>query len=183
MAHYIALAVPIIPMLISIVNNRCLDSLDGSLKTSGADNPEKLISVLIPARNEEQKIGTCIKHILSQEYTNLEILVLDDESVDNTSDIVSSFSDSRVGLIRGQPLPDGWTGKNWACHQLSQNAKGEYFVFSDADTTLGKRVLKLALIALETKKLDLLTFVPRRVSRHISERFMFPFIDWANLCW
>ena len=54
MAHYIALAVPIIPMLISIVNNRCLDSLDGSLKTSGADNPEKLISVLLPARNEEQ---------------------------------------------------------------------------------------------------------------------------------
>ena len=182
-AHYIALAVPIIPMVIGIVNNRCLDSLDDYFQTSGEDKPEKLISVLIPARNEEQKIGLCIKHLLSQDYTNLEILVLDDESIDNTGDIVSSFNDSRVRLIKGQPLPDGWTGKNWACHQLSQNANGEFFVFSDADTTLGKRVLTLALIALKTKKLDLVTLVPRRVTSNISERFMFPFIDWAIFCW
>ena len=64
-AHYIALAVPIIPMVIGIVNNRCLDSLDDYSQTSSEDKPEKLISVLIPARNEEQKIGLCIKHLLS----------------------------------------------------------------------------------------------------------------------
>ena len=51
MAHYIALAVPIIPMVIGIVNNRCLDSLDDYFQTSDEDKPEKLISVLIPARN------------------------------------------------------------------------------------------------------------------------------------
>ncbi len=181
--HYIVLSFPIIPLVIGIVNNRGLSSLGDSFQSPITDNVGKLVSVLIPARNEEQNIGACIKHVLAQEHSNLEILVLDDNSVDNTGNIVSSFNDSRVRLIKGKPLPDGWTGKNWACHQLSQNANGEFFVFTDADTTLGKRVLKLALIVLEAKKLDLLTLIPKRLCHHISERFMFPFIDWAIFCW
>jgi Glycosyl transferase family 2 len=87
-----------------------------------ADAP--LVSVLVPARNEEESIGACIDALLAQDYPNLEIVVLDDDSTDGTAATVSSRRDPRLRLVTGAPLPDGWTGKNWACHQLATQARG-----------------------------------------------------------
>ena len=181
--YYAILTVPIIPAFICIVNNKWLPVLGDFFVPPGPHMSDKLVSVLIPARNEEGKIGACLDHVVSQKYTNLEILVLDDDSIDNTGDVVASFNDQRVRLIKGQPLPVGWVGKNWACHQLSENANGDFFIFLDADTILEKRVLELSVSVLRSKKIDLLTLIPRRISAHFVERLMFPFIDWAIFCW
>ena len=90
----------------------------------------KKVSLLIPARNEEGFIGDCLRSLLIQDHPNIEIVVLDDYSTDRTKTIVESIGE-RVKLIPSSPLPNGWTGKNWACHQLSQHATGEVFFFID----------------------------------------------------
>ena len=94
------------------------------------------VSILIPARNEENRISECLESLISQCNNVIEIIVLDDRSVDSTSEIVMGFSelDSRVKLMAGEELPSGWIGKHWACHQLSRVARGKYLLFIDADT-------------------------------------------------
>ncbi len=89
--------------------------------------PAPLISVLIPARNEEANIGACLESLRQQDYPNFEILVLDDSSTDRTADMVASIAaeDPRVRLLRGRPLLPGWAGKPFACHQLEQWAAGQ----------------------------------------------------------
>ncbi len=84
----------------------------------------KFVSVLIPARNEESNIKECLDSILNQKYKNFEVIVINDESADNTYKIVQDISlkSDRIKLISGKPLPEKWVGKNWACSQLSGNA-------------------------------------------------------------
>ena len=111
--------------------------------------PAPLISVLIPARNEEANIGTCLESLRRQDYPNFEILVLDDSSTDRTADIVASIAaeDPRVRLLRGRPLLPGWAGKPFACHQLAQEARGSWLLFTDADTVHAPSVLRHVLCA------------------------------------
>src|SRR5512140_362775 len=86
-----------------------------------------LVSVLIPARNEEENIRNILQDLLLQDYKNIEIIVFDDQSEDTTADIVKEFErkDPRITLISSHALPEGWLGKNFACHNLSQAAKGD----------------------------------------------------------
>ncbi|MDR2376495.1 MAG: glycosyltransferase family 2 protein [Treponema sp.] len=95
-----------------------------------------LVSVLVPARNEEKNIEQCISSLRNQIYQNYEILVLDDNSVDDTPNILKRIaeSDKRVHVFKGKPLPDDWFGKPYALHQLSKEAKGDILLFTDADT-------------------------------------------------
>ena len=102
-----------------------------------ADAP--LVSVLVPARNEAHRITPCLRSLLAQNYPNYEIVVLDDHSEDGTASVVLGLGLSRENtssrrLVEARPLPVGWTGKNWACHQLAAVARGEYLLFTDADT-------------------------------------------------
>ncbi len=91
-------------------------------------NPAGLerVSVLVLARNEARNIRRCLESLLAQDYPLMEILVLDDGSTDETPEIVAEMArrDLRLRLIPGQPLPAGWMGKNFACHQLAQEARG-----------------------------------------------------------
>jgi chlorobactene glucosyltransferase len=122
---------------------------------SNVDLPEPapLISVLIPARNEKANIRVCLESLRRQDYPNFEILVLDDSSTDGTGDIVARIADedSRVRLLHGKPLPEGWAGKPFACHQLAQEARGSWLLFTDADTvhapSMLRRVLGVALVS------------------------------------
>ena len=82
-------------------------------------NSYPLVSVLVPARNEQENIRRCLKSLLAQNYPHFEIIILDDESDDDTSNIVRSMSTrlNNIQLITGKKLPDNWVGKNWACWQ------------------------------------------------------------------
>ncbi len=142
-----------------------------------------LVSILIPARNEEANIERCIRAFLKQDYPNLEILVLDDNSTDSTYDIVKKISDKNrnVKVFKGRPLPQGWLGKNFACFQLSRYAKGDYLIFTDADTHHSQNSVSSSLAALLNNGLDALCPFPREIMVTIHERMTIPFMNFAIL--
>ncbi len=91
---------------------------------------------MIPARNEAATIAATVTSLLLQEYDNItELFVLDDGSTDGTADVArqAGLGDARLRVIEGEPLPVGWVGKNWACHQLAQYARSDLLLFTDAD--------------------------------------------------
>jgi len=142
-----------------------------------------LISILIPARNEELNIKRCVNSLRKQDYKNIEILVLNDNSIDNTAAIVEEISlkDSRVKLINGAPLKKGWLGKCWACFQLSKYAKGDFLIFTDADTLHYRDTVSKAFAALLKNKLDGISVYPKQISVTFHERMTVPFINFAIL--
>ena len=89
------------------------------------------LSIIIPARNEEQNIPTLLRSIASQPVKPREIIVVDDSSTDRTAELARQLG---ATVIASQPLPDGWRGKTWACHQGAQAATGDRLLFLDADT-------------------------------------------------
>ncbi len=141
------------------------------------DSPP-LVSILVPARNEEKNIRRCLRSLLRQDYPNFEILVLDDNSIDRTADIVQEIAknDRRVKLISGMPLKKGWLGKCWACHQLSRKANGDFFIFTDADTLHFKDTVSKSMVALTRNGLDGLSVYPKQITVTFNERMTVPFI-------
>src|SRR5579871_2060976 len=91
-----------------------------------------LVSIIVPARNEESSLGACLASLVSQEGVAFEILVVDDASTDRTRAIATSFPQARV--IEPGPLPAGWTGKNNAVAAGVREARGQWLLFTDADT-------------------------------------------------
>jgi len=137
-----------------------------------------LLSVLVPARNEEKRIGPCLESLLASDYPRLEVLVLDDHSSDGTADLVRHLARQhpRLRLLPGKDLPPGWTGKAWACQQLAQEAKGDFFLFADADTRLADLTLTQAVSLALEKKSDLLSLWPYLQSRTWSEHLVIPYV-------
>ena len=113
---------------IAIINALTFPQLESPPKTAKDRSASwPTVSILIPARNEASVIGQTVSRLLAQTYPDFEIIVLDDHSQDGTAEIARSagYGDSRLRVIGSQPLPAGWVGKNWACHQLAQHAAGE----------------------------------------------------------
>lgn len=140
------------------------------------------VSVVIPARNESVTIETVVRSVLASSYRPFELLVVDDRSTDDTAARVERLAaeDSRVRLIRGEPLPPGWYGKPWACLQGYRAAAGELLLFTDADTRHAPELLARAVGALQAERADLLTVAPRQLCLTFWERLVMPQI-WLLL--
>jgi len=84
------------------------------------------VSVLLPVRNEAQNVGPCLRSLMLQDYGEYEILALDDDSQDSTASELARLGteEPRLQVLKGKPLPDGWLGKHWACHQLAVRGCG-----------------------------------------------------------
>ena len=143
-----------------------------------------MVSILVPARNEEKNIARCVQSLLSFDYPAFEVLVLDDQSNDNTRSILEklSRSHSRLQILDGEPPTRGQVGKSWACSQLACKAKGELLFFTDADTFHQPKTLRTIVTALEAEQADLLTGFPHQEVQSWGERFLVPFFSWAMLC-
>ena len=128
-----------------------------SLSSEIFDGP--LVSVLVPARNEEDNIERCIRSLQNQQYKNFEILVLNDNSTDDTLNILNRISaeDSRIKVFNGEPLPPDWYGKPFAMHQLTKHAKGDILLFTDADTIHTPTSIAWAVTNLLGLKADLIS--------------------------
>ena len=139
------------------------------------------VSVLVPARNEEDNIGPCVQSLLAQDYPNYEVLVLDDGSEDGTLAALQPLlaRRSRLRLLRGKLLPSGWLGKSWACHQLARAARGDLLLFTDADTRHAPDTVRAAVTSLVTQGADLLTAFPRQEVLSWSERLLVPILTWC----
>jgi len=150
-------------------------------RTRPAQQP--FVSVLIPARDEAAVIAKTISKHLKQSYTNFELLILDDSSSDATAEIASQAAqaDNRLQVISGKPLPDGWMGKSWACHQLAQMAAGQILVFTDADVQWQPDALSALIAQMQTTDVDLYTIWPTQQTDSWSERLVVPLMAFAIL--
>ena len=145
---------------------------------------DERVSVLIPARNEASRIAECLASVLAQQgVPDLEILVLDDGSTDGTGEIAEHAvaGDPRVKVIHAddQPPPDGWRGKPWACHRLSEHATGSVLVFIDADVHLHPEAVAISVAALRSAGLHLVSPYPRQLAVGAVERLAQPLVTWS----
>jgi chlorobactene glucosyltransferase len=133
-----------------------------------------LVSIIIPARNESAVIGTVVTSILATTYRPFELLVVDDGSTDDTAVVVEGLADSRIRLIRGEALPEGWYGKPWACFQGYRAAQGELFLFTDADTRHEPELLARAVGTLIEQNAGLVTISAHQQCVTFWERLVMP---------
>ncbi len=170
----------IFTIIIFIIELYNLKSLKRLKKFSNPLNNPK-VSVLIPARNEEKNIKICVESILKQDYQNFEVIVLNDNSEDKTRDIVLEMCSEydKLRFFDGDPKPSEWTGKHWACHQLSKKASGELFLFIDADTVHKQDTLNKTISALYAENSDLLSAIPKQIVKTWSEKLILPIMPWS----
>lgn len=123
------------------------------------------ISVMVPARNEEENIRSCLEYLLDQDYENYEILVMNDNSTDSTGYILDEMAREypRLRIYNGAPLKKGWFGKPYALQQLSRYATGDYYLFSDADTIHSRTSLSFCMTNALYHKADLVSAYPREL--------------------
>jgi chlorobactene glucosyltransferase len=140
-----------------------------------------MVSILVPARNEESNIAGCVHSLLAQDYPAFEVLVLDDQSEDTTREILEKIAENQPGLrvLDGAPPPAGQVGKNWACSQLAQQAQGELLFFTDADTLHQPGALRAIVTVLLGERADFLTGFPHQEVHTWGERLLVPFFSWA----
>jgi len=130
------------------------------------------VSVIIPARNEEQRLPALLRSLSSLGYSPMEVLVVDDHSSDGTTAVASAFP---VRLVRVEPLPPGWTGKNFACWQGATVATGEWLLFMDADTEHAPGMLHAVVSMAVDRRLAMLSLLPRQRCETFWERLLLPF--------
>jgi chlorobactene glucosyltransferase len=160
--HWLAigLAIAWIGWLATIVwRLRDTRTLDEYPVAAPADAP--LVSVVIPARNEAHNIARCLRSVLAAEYPSLEVIVVDDHSTDGTAGIARAI-DPRVRVVAAPDLPEGWFGKQWACHTGAQAAQGALLCFTDADTVHGPELIARSVNALLSRGADLFTVAGRQ---------------------
>ena len=134
-------------------------------------------SLLVPARDEAHRLPAALAGLLAQDVT--EIVVLDDQSTDATAAVVlhAAEADPRVRLVRGTPPPHGWTGKNWACHQLAMIARGGILLFCDADVLLAPGAVDACWAQMCAQHAEMFSVFPRQQTATLGERLLVPLID------
>jgi chlorobactene glucosyltransferase len=142
-----------------------------------------LVSVLIPVRDEQDNILALLESIYDQDYTEYEVLILDDGSGDNTYNICENFASKhhQFRVIKGKKLPHDWLGKNYACHQLAQEAKGDYFLFLDADEKVNNSLLNSAVHRMRLYNLGLLSLFTNQQMDTFGERAVVPLMHYILL--
>lgn len=174
---YIAIFILVLQFIISLINMIFIQRFN--------DNNENndLISILIPARNEENNIENLLNDLINQDYKNIEILVFNDNSTDNTEEILKNYSKKYnfIRYINSDNLPVGWLGKNYACYNLAKNATGNYFLFLDADVRISGDVINKCLNYLKDKKLALISIFPKQNMITLGEKITVPVMNYILL--
>ncbi len=143
-----------------------------------------MVSLLVPARNEEANIEACVRSLAAQDYPQLEVIVLDDRSEDDTAAVLERCGfvetaenpKARLKWIRGVDLPQGWAGKPWACHQLAGQAQGQWLLFTDADTIHDPGAVSAAVELAVKERASLLSAWPWQKTGSWSERLVVPLL-------
>jgi len=146
-------------------------------------NYDNLVSILIPARNEEKNILTILKSIERQDYSNYEVIILDDDSNDRTYDICAAFAakNSAFKVIKGKELTGQWLGKNYACYQLAKQAQGEFLLFLDADEQIYDGLINSAVHRMHFRKLALLSLFTNQQMDTLGELLTVPLMHYLLL--
>jgi hypothetical protein len=150
---------------------------------AGMRGEAAVISVLIPARNEEANIAACLASVLSSQGVRLEVMVLDDESTDRTAEIMREIAahDGRVQLLTAPPLPAGWNGKQHACWILAQASRAPVMLFLDADVRLHPDAIARCVGEQCAQAMPLLSGFPRQITVGWLEKLLLPLIHFVLL--
>jgi len=139
------------------------------------DRTAPLVSVIVPARNEERSIRSCVESICASDYPEFEVIVVDDQSDDATLSMTRAIPPNharRLVAVEGHPLPDGWMGKPWACAQGARVAKGDLLLFTDADTVHDPELLGRAVAGMVEDRGAALTLLGRQIMDTFWERLV-----------
>lgn len=163
----------------------CLANLLLIRRAAGAPPADALVSILIPARNEEANIAACLDAALASSGVAVEIVVMDDGSTDRTAEIVRAHAarDPRIRLEAAPPLPPGWTGKVHACARLAEAARGTHLLFIDADVTLAPDAAARMAGHAARAGSGLVTGVPRQRIGSLGEALTVPIINFLIFCY
>jgi chlorobactene glucosyltransferase len=180
--HLLVIATLANALFVLFRNLWILKRLEDELPPEPNDNP--FVSVLIPARNEERSLSKCLESLSQQTYPRYSITVLDDNSTDQTAEIVRAFArrHENIELISGEPLPEGWAGKPWACAQLAEQATGDLYLFVDADTWFTPDVISRAAGLMQRQRPGLLSVMPHQEAETPGERVVLPGLYMLFLC-
>jgi chlorobactene glucosyltransferase len=135
-----------------------------------------MVSICVPARDEERSVEACVNSMLEQDYPNYEVIVVDDNSSDTTPDILEKLAGKHHNLtiIKGAPLPSDWHGKPFALHQAQNIAKGDYLLFADADPVFHPATLKTAMHIMQDRNLDFFSLLPGSIFASFWEKAVQP---------
>jgi chlorobactene glucosyltransferase len=133
-----------------------------------------LVSVVVPARDEARGIRRAVSSLACQEYGDVEVIVVDDESSDGTAEEARAAATARVQVLSGKPVPTGWVGKSWACHQGFERAHGEWLLFTDADVRHAPDTVGRAVALVRALGADGLTLLPVIETEGVAERAVQP---------
>lgn len=138
-----------------------------------------MVSIIVPARNEERNIRRCVTSLLEQDYTNYEVIVVDDNSTDATASVLEEIAEQhphgdRLYVLRLRELPEGWAGKPHALHSGVQEARGKWLLFTDADTWHAPSALRTSINEALDRNLDFLTLGTQQELTSFWERVTMP---------
>lgn len=181
MLYQVIIIAGLVIFLLNLILN--LRNLKAPRLDSKVPEAAPFISVLIPARDEEENIATCLKSLQQQDYPNFEVVVLNDNSSDDTATIVNQIAseDKRIRFFHGEPLPEGWAGKPFACYQLAKKAGGSWLLFTDADTIHAPHMLRSVIAQALELKPSLLSGFPHQLTTSIPQKIAVPVIYFIIL--
>ncbi len=135
------------------------------------------VSIILPVRNQATTVADCVTSLVNLQYPEREIIVVDGNSTDETQEILKSYH-NRIKLIEEEPLPQGWVGKNWACHLGYKRATGELLMFTDGDSVHSQDSLSKTVNFLAETNADLVTLAPAAILRTFWEKLLQPPVFW-----
>lgn len=146
-----------------------------------ADKELPTLSVLIPARNETDDLELCLRSCLASDYPKLEIVVLDDCSHHETSEVIKKFAQDGVRFIKGSEPDEKWLAKNAAYERLSTEASGEILLFAGVDVRFGSHTFRALVTEMLARDKQMISVLPRRFSSNLSHAFVQPLRYWWEL--
>jgi len=142
-----------------------------------ASSNSSMVSIILPVRNQANTVSECLTSLIGLDYPSKEVIVVDGNSTDGTQNILKSF-DGKIRFVEEEPLPQGWVGKNWACHLGYKQAMGDLLLFTDGDSVHSRDSLTKTVNFLQDSKADLATLAPAAILRTFWEKLLQPPIFW-----
>jgi chlorobactene glucosyltransferase len=176
----VLLLLAIFILIISLYNFFTAPRLE-NLNSTQKDLP--LVSILIPARNEQDNISRCLDKIFSLKYQNKQVIVYDDQSTDLTAKVLNDYKarQNELNIIKGQDKPKDWTGKSWACYNLYKASKGDMLLFIDSDVLVSESCLDDMIHFFLNSDIALLSCFPRQIIKSFGEWLVVPLMNWILL--
>jgi cellulose synthase/poly-beta-1,6-N-acetylglucosamine synthase-like glycosyltransferase len=172
---YIALGLNLFLLLMACMNAFTL------IRPAKSGSHEMSFSILIPCRNEEENVAALVSNLAALDHPNTEIIFINDNSTDNTYELLLSHTDKYLNMtvIDAAPLPTGWMGKPWALLQGEKQAKNDFLITVDADVRLSSDSISKMDAVLMRTHLDFLSPYPSQVALTLSERLVQPLLQWT----